>query len=84
MERFLLDVDVTKDSVGTYTADGFTINTKHVQTQVNIANGGTLVIGGIYQEDNRKVVDKIAAFGGYRYWAIYLKPPLVPRAKPNC
>ncbi len=59
----LLDVDVTKDSVGTYTADGFTINTKHVQTQVNIANGGTLVIGGIYQEDNRKVVDKVPLLG---------------------
>ena len=59
----LLDVDVTKDSVGTYTADGFTINTKHVQTQVNIDNGGTLVIGGIYQEDSRKAVDKVPFLG---------------------
>jgi type IV pilus assembly protein PilQ len=59
----LLDVDVTKDSVGTYTADGYTINTKHVQTQVNIDNGGTLVIGGIYQEDNRKAVDKVPLLG---------------------
>jgi type IV pilus assembly protein PilQ len=30
---------------------------------VNIANGGTLVIGGIYQEDNRKVVDKVPLLG---------------------
>lgn len=59
----MLDVDVTKDSVGTYTADGFTINTKHVKTQVNIDNGGTLVIGGIYQEDTRKTVDKVPFLG---------------------
>ena len=43
----VLDVDVTKDSVGAMTTQGYAINTKHVKTQVTIDNGGTLVIGGI-------------------------------------
>jgi type IV pilus assembly protein PilQ len=58
-----LDVDVTKDSVGVQTTEGYAINTKHVQTQVKIDNGGTLVIGGIYQEDNRNSVDKVPFLG---------------------
>ena len=59
----VLDVDVTKDSVGTRTNEGYAINTKHVKTQVKIDNGGTLVIGGIYQEDNRRSVDKVPLLG---------------------
>ena len=59
----MLDVDVTKDSVGAQTTQGYAINTKHVQTQVKIDNGGTLVIGGIYQEDSRKAVDKVPLLG---------------------
>lgn len=59
----MLDVDVTKDSVGARTNEGYAINTKHVKTQVKIDNGGTLVIGGIYQEDNRKAVDKVPLLG---------------------
>ena len=59
----MLDVDVTKDSVGVQTTQGYAINTKHVKTQVKIDNGGTLVIGGIYQEDSRKAVDKVPLLG---------------------
>jgi type IV pilus assembly protein PilQ len=47
----LLDVDVNKDSVGIRTDNGFAIDTKHVQTQVLVENGGTVVIGGIYSQE---------------------------------
>jgi type IV pilus assembly protein PilQ len=47
--NIILDVDVNKDSVGQATAAGFAINTKHVQTQVLVENGGTVVIGGIFE-----------------------------------
>lgn len=47
--NIILDVDVNKDSVGQATASGFAINTKHVKTQVLIENGGTVVIGGIFE-----------------------------------
>jgi type IV pilus assembly protein PilQ len=47
--NIILDVDINKDSVGQATAAGFAINTKHVQTQVLVDNGGTVVIGGIFE-----------------------------------
>ena len=50
----MLDVDVTKDSVGTSTTAGPAINTKHIQTQVQVDNGGTVAIGGIYLQDERR------------------------------
>lgn len=49
----ILDLDVAKDSVGEQTAAGPAINTKHVQTRVEVEDGGTVAIGGIYSEDER-------------------------------
>ena len=55
----ILDVDVAKDSRGETTAQGIAINTKRVQTQVLVENGGTVVIGGIFEllesEDSTQV-----------------------------
>ena len=59
----ILDVDVNKDSVGTETRAGFAIDTKHVKTQVLIDNGGTVVIGGIFQQTERNSVTKVPLFG---------------------
>ncbi len=59
----LMDVDVTKDSVGRVTAAGFAIDTKHVKTQVLVDNGGTVVIGGIFQEAEREDTTKVPFFG---------------------
>lgn len=58
-----LDVDVNKDSLGTQTTNGFAINTKHVQTQVLVENGGTVVIGGIYTQNERTDVNKVPLLG---------------------
>jgi type IV pilus assembly protein PilQ len=59
----ILDVDVTKDSVGRATAAGFAIDTKHVKTQVLVENGGTVVIGGIFEQTDRDDVTKIPFLG---------------------
>ncbi|RZT32455.1 type IV pilus secretin PilQ [Cupriavidus agavae] len=59
----LLDVDVNKDSVGIQTVNGFAIDTKHVQTQVLVDNGGTVVIGGIYSQDESTNVNKVPLLG---------------------
>lgn len=59
----LLDVDVNKDSVGIQTVNGFAIDTKHVQTQVLVENGGTVVIGGIYSQDESNNVNKVPWLG---------------------
>ena len=63
----ILDVDVTKDSVGRATAAGFAINTKHVKTQVLVENGGTVVIGGIFEQSDREDITKVPFLGDVPY-----------------
>ena len=51
-----MDLDVHKDSVGQSTPAGFAIDTKHVSTQVRVDDGGTVMIGGIYEtSDNQNL-----------------------------
>lgn len=59
----ILDVDINKDSVGQVTSAGYAIDTKHVKTQVLVENGGTVVIGGIYLEDQRDDTQKVPFLG---------------------
>ena len=59
----VIDVDVNKDSVGQETRAGFAIDTKHVKTQVMVDNGGTVVLGGIYQQTERNTTNKVPLLG---------------------
>ncbi|RQU67438.1 type IV pilus secretin PilQ [Burkholderia cenocepacia] len=61
--RVVLDLDVTKDSVGEPTAAGPAIHTKHVQTRVEVENGGTVAIGGIYEQLSRNDVTRVPLLG---------------------
>ncbi len=61
--NIILNVDVNKDSVGRATANGFAIDTKHIQTQVLVENGGTVVIGGIYEQTDREDETKVPFLG---------------------
>ena len=63
----ILDVDVNKDSVGRVTAAGFAIDTKHVKTQVLVENGGTVVIGGIFEQTDREDITKVPWLGDVPY-----------------
>ncbi|HRI17997.1 MAG TPA: type IV pilus secretin PilQ family protein, partial [Burkholderiaceae bacterium] len=63
----ILDVDVNKDSVGRATANGLAIDTKHVRTQVLVENGGTVVIGGIFEQVDRTDVTKVPFLGDIPY-----------------
>lgn len=58
-----LDVKVNKDSRGQDTASGPAIDTKNVQTQVLVENGGTVVLGGIYEQNERNTVTKVPLLG---------------------
>ena len=59
----ILEVDVNKDSVGALTPSGYAINTKHVKTQVLVENGGTVVIGGIYEQSDKDDDARVPALG---------------------
>ncbi len=56
-------MDVTNDSVGVVVPGGVSINTKHVQTQVQVENGGTVVIGGIFTQTISNNVNKVPLLG---------------------
>lgn len=77
----ILDVDVTKDSVGRATAAGFAINTKHVRTQVLVENGGTVVIGGIFEQNDREDVTKVPLLGDIPYLGNLFKTKTKTSAK---
>ena len=59
----IMEVDINKDAVGVQTAAGFAIDTRHVKTSVLVENGGTVVIGGIYTQEDRNQVNKVPFFG---------------------
>jgi len=60
----ILELDVAKDSRGTDTAMGVpAIDTKHIKTQVLVENGGTVVIGGIFEMQETQSSNKIPLLG---------------------
>ncbi|MDP1901343.1 MAG: type IV pilus secretin PilQ [Rubrivivax sp.] len=59
----ILKVEVNKDSRGALTAAGPAINTKQVKTQVLVENGGTVVIGGIFTQDEQSEINKVPFLG---------------------
>ena len=59
----ILDVQVNKDSLGTLTALGREINVKQVKTQVLVENGGTVVIGGIFEQTEATSETKVPFLG---------------------
>jgi len=59
----IMTLDVNKDQPGATTAAGVQINTKHVKTEVLVENGGTVVIGGIYEQTDRTDIVKIPLLG---------------------
>lgn len=66
--KITLTVDVNKDTPNTRVQSGLVaIDTKHVKTEVLVENGGTVVIGGIYQQDTRESTARIPVLGEIPY-----------------
>ena len=65
--NIIMLLDVAKDQVGPTTPAGVLINTKHVKTEVLVENGGTVVIGGIYEQADRTDVTKVPILGDIPY-----------------
>lgn len=63
--KVLMHLQVNKDNVNTAlsTAYGLAIDTKNVKTDVLVENGGTVVIGGIFVQEERKTVTKVPFLG---------------------
>jgi type IV pilus assembly protein PilQ len=65
--NIIMTLDVNKDAPGQTTAQGVAINTKHVKTEVLVENGGTVVIGGIYEQTERTDIARVPFFGELPY-----------------
>jgi type IV pilus assembly protein PilQ len=61
--NIILDLDVTKDSLGTVLNGAIPINTKHIKTNVLVENGGTVVIGGIFLLEEADGETKVPVLG---------------------
>jgi type IV pilus assembly protein PilQ len=61
--NIILDLDINKDSRGETTAAGIAIDTKHIKTQVLVENGGTVVIGGIFELSDQETITKVPLLG---------------------
>lgn len=71
-DRVILDLTVNKDSVGErFSVSGITgitisipsIDTRQVVTQVLVNNGETVVLGGVYEQEQRTDTTKVPFFG---------------------
>ncbi len=58
-----MKVSVTQDSVGNIYSGIPSINTKKVDTQVLVENGGTVVIGGVYTQDESDSTSAVPGLG---------------------
>lgn len=59
----ILEVEVNKDSPGELLLGARAINTKRIQTQVLVENGGTVVIGGIFESTEQEAENKVPLLG---------------------
>jgi type IV pilus assembly protein PilQ len=66
-DNVIMKLNINKDSRGADTTAGPAIDTKQVTTEVLVENGGTLVIGGIYTQDERSTTAKIPLLGDLPY-----------------
>ncbi|RMD79299.1 MAG: type IV pilus secretin PilQ [Gammaproteobacteria bacterium] len=62
-DRIIMDLKVSKDSVGEIFQGVPSINTREVNTQVLVDNGETVVLGGIYEQTRNHQASKVPVLG---------------------
>jgi type IV pilus assembly protein PilQ len=75
-DNVIMNLNVHKDSVGQNTLAGPSIDTKQIVTEVLVANGGTVVIGGIYTQEERSTTNKVPVLGDLPYVGFLFKQNL--------
>jgi len=80
-DRVGMKVTVHQDSVGNIYSGVPSINTKKVDTQVLVDNGGTVVIGGVYTQDITDSKEQIPLLGDIPILGWLFKTDTVTKAK---
>jgi type IV pilus assembly protein PilQ len=61
--KISLLVGINKDTIGMKTEQGYAIDTKSLSSEVTVENGGTAIIGGIFQTTEREDEVKVPLLG---------------------
>jgi type IV pilus assembly protein PilQ len=75
-DNVIMNLNVHKDSVGSNTLAGPSIDTKQIVTEVLVENGGTVVIGGIYSQTESSNTNKVPVLGDLPYVGFLFKQNL--------
>ena len=85
--NIIMDLKVNKDSVGDIISTGGlggtvpSIDTRQVETQVLVADGQTVVLGGIYETERRETVSKVPFLGDIPYAGVLFRSTQVRNDK---
>ncbi len=85
-DRILLDLVVNQDSVGDLVPSGQgglipTIDTTELTTQVLVGNGETVVLGGVFQNEELTQVQKVPVLGDIPYLGYLFKSTATRQSK---
>ncbi len=62
-DRIIMDLRVTRDTVGEIFAGVPSVDTRAVETEVLVDDGETVVLGGIYEQETAEQVERVPFFG---------------------
>ena len=77
--NIIMDLKVHKDSVGEVVSTGGlggtvpSIDTRSIETQVLVADGQTVVLGGIYETERREVIRKVPFLGDFPFVGVLFR-----------
>jgi len=75
-DSIIMKLNVNKDSVGADTSAGPSINTKQVSTEVLVESGGTVGIGGIFEQEESSTRTKVPMLGDIPVIGIFFRQDL--------
>ncbi len=85
--QIIMTVKINKDSPAQCASGNQTIlciSTKNLNTQAMVENGGTLIVGGIYEEDNGNTLTKVPCWATSPLSATSLKHAGKKPTAANC
>jgi type IV pilus assembly protein PilQ len=77
----VMDLDIHKDGVGQVTPAGMAIDTRRVSTQVRVQDGGTVMIGGIYETSEQNDTYRVPVLGDLPILGVLFKNERTQRSK---
>jgi len=66
-EHVIMDLKINQDTVGAVFSGVPSINTREINTQVIVASGQTVVLGGVHEEQHKNDVEKVPVLGDLPY-----------------